>query len=355
MLDRYIRRHLCQGFVIALLVLVSIFSFLDFVEEIDDTVFGNYGVLDALWFILMTVPERALWLVPVSALLGTLIGLGMLDQGSELTVMRSAGLSAGRIRWAVLKAAALLIGIVIVFAQFISPALGERAWRARALAIAGDIVLRKESGTNFWFRDGRRFISIRDMVYGRIPTGIEIYEFDDDGKLIVFTEAREAERRDGGAWLLRDVTEKCFSDRKIARQHRDSLLWREFLSPEYGAVIELDADSLAPSDLYRYARDLRARGQSADRYELSFWRKINVPLALVAMVMVALPFVLGRRERPGAGLRLLIGAGIGVAFYVIDQMIAQIGLLTGINAAITATVPALSLFVVALIIWKRVA
>lgn len=352
--DRYIRRHLAQGFLLVLLVLVSIFTFLDFVEELDDIALGHYDAIDAFIFVLMTVPERALWLVPVSALLGSLIGLSILDQGNELTVMRAAGVSPRTIGWSVVKATGLLLVIVIVFAQYISPALGERAWRARALAIAGDIVLRKHGGTNFWFRDGRRFISIRDMVYGRIPTGIEIYEFSDEGELTTFTEAREARREDDGAWLLKDVVRKRVNGFSVDVERLSDLHWEAFLSPEQGAVIELDAESLAPTDLFYYARDLRARGQSADRYELTLWRKVNVPFATLAMVLFVVPFVFGQHDRGGVGQRVLLGSGLGIVFYLIDQVLAQLGLLAEFNPALTATAPAGILFLIALFMLRRV-
>jgi len=352
-LDRYIHSQLMKGFVIVFVILVSVFSFLDFVEELDDTALGNYSVFDAVVFVVMTIPERAVWLVPICALLGCLIGLSLLDHGNELTVMRTSGVSARRIVWSVFKATGWLLAIVFVFEQFISPALGERAWRDRALAIAGDIILRKESGTNFWFRDGRRFISIRDMAYGRIPTGIEIYEFDEQAELTVFTEAREAQRDTEGVWQLQDVIRKRTRGMKIDVETLPSLRWDGFLSPKQGAVIELEAESLSPTDLYYYAKDLRARGQNANRYELAFWRKLNIPLATIAMVLIALPFAFAPFERGGIGKRVLLGAAVGVMFYLIDQVVAQIGLLTTFNPALTALLPAATLFVIGLAFLRR--
>jgi lipopolysaccharide export system permease protein len=55
-IDRYIQAQLAKGFLIVLIVLVSMFSFLDFVEELDDTTLGNYHVLDAAVFVIRTVP-----------------------------------------------------------------------------------------------------------------------------------------------------------------------------------------------------------------------------------------------------------------------------------------------------------
>lgn len=353
-LDRHIRMHLTQGFVLVLLVLVSVFSFLDFVEELDDINLGNYDVIDAIIFVILTTPERALWLVPVSALLGCLIALSVLEHGNELSVMRAAGVPIRLIGWSILKATGMLLVLVVIFAQFINPSLGERAWRDRALAIAGDIVVRKDSGTNFWFRDGRRFISIRDMVYGRIPTEIEIYEFNEGGELALFTEAREAQPESSGTWLLTDVVRKRFNGFKIEVERLPMLRWDSFLSPAQGAVIQLDAESLAPSDLYYYSRDLRSRGQRADRYELVLWRKLNVPFATLAMVLLAIPFVFGPHDRRGIGRPVLFGAGVGVLFYMVDQVLAQIGLLAKINPALTATAPTAFLFMVALILMRRV-
>lgn len=352
-LDRYIRRHLIQGFVLVLVVLVSLFSFVDFAEELDDIALGNYDAIDAVIFIILTVPERALWLVPVSALLGILFALSVMDRNNELTIMRAAGTSARRITWSVVKTAGLIILVVIIFAQFISPALGDRAWRNRALAIAGDIVLRKESGTNFWFRDGRRFISIRDMLYGRIPTEIEIYEFSEQGELSVFTRAREAQPESDGTWQLIDVVQKEYDGFEVSVTTIPTLQWEAFLSPAQGAVIQLDAESLSPTDLYSYSRDLRARGQRADRYELTLWRKLNIPIATFAMVLIAIPFVFGTRERGGIGKRMLFGAGLGIVFYMVDQVLAQIGLLTNLNPALTSTIPSLILLSAALFMLRR--
>lgn len=355
-IDRYIQAQLAKGFLIVLIILVSMFSFLDFVEELDDTTLGNYHVLDAAVFVIMTVPERALWLIPICALLGCLVGLSLLANGNELTAMRAAGVSGRRIVWSVVRTTGLLLVVVVIFAQVIIPKLGERAWRDRALAIAGDIVLRKESGTNFWFRDGRRFISIRDMAYGRIPTGIEIYEFDDDASLSVFTEAREAKRDENGVWILQDVTRKRTRGMKLELEleRLPSLAWDGFLSPKQGAVIELDAESLSPTDLYYYARDLRARGQNSNRYELAFWRKLNIPIATIAMVLIALPFAFAPHERGGIGKQVLSGGAIGVVFYLTDQVIAQIGLLTTFNPALTALGPACVLLMIGLVALRTV-
>ena len=69
-LDRYITVNLLKGFVVVMLLLLAIFTFLDFVEELDDISQGKYEIADAFVYVMLTAPERALTLVPVAALLG---------------------------------------------------------------------------------------------------------------------------------------------------------------------------------------------------------------------------------------------------------------------------------------------
>ncbi len=353
-LDRYIRATILKGFVLVMMLLLCVFSFLDFVEELHDTGTGYYGLTDAMVYVLLTLPERGLVLVPITALLGCLLGMGGLSHNNELVAMRAAGVSTRRIGWSALKTGLLLMVAVVILAEFVVPKMAQYAWRQRNLTMSGDISFRTESGNSFWFRDGQRFIRVRDMVYGRIPTHIEIYEFDETGELKEFTHAAAAERDPNGDWLLKDVKQKRITGTKITAKQLPELKWESFLSPEQGAVMELDVDRLAPSDLYYYARDLRSRGQNAERYDLALWRKISIPLSTGAMILIAIPFVFGVLKLAGTGQRVMAGSGVGTAYYLGDQITAQAGLLLGLNPALTATAPVLLLLLVALWLLRHI-
>jgi len=59
-----------------LLVLVAIFSFFSFIDQLDDLGRGRYGLAAVIQYILLSMPRLTYELFPVSALIGTLIGLG---------------------------------------------------------------------------------------------------------------------------------------------------------------------------------------------------------------------------------------------------------------------------------------
>ncbi|MCK5656506.1 MAG: LptF/LptG family permease, partial [Deltaproteobacteria bacterium] len=105
-LDRYIGVSFIQGFLLVIFILVSLFSFLEFVVQLDDIGKGNYQLLDAFAYIGLTIPRRVLDMVPMAALLGSIIALGMLADKGELIVMRASGLSVQRICFSVLATGA---------------------------------------------------------------------------------------------------------------------------------------------------------------------------------------------------------------------------------------------------------
>ncbi len=78
---------------LVMVVIICLAVMFTFIAEQGDTGTGHYGSLDAFWFSLMSVPQQAWELLPIGALIGSMLGLGSLASGSELTVARTAGVS----------------------------------------------------------------------------------------------------------------------------------------------------------------------------------------------------------------------------------------------------------------------
>jgi len=352
-LDGYIRTNVVRGVLVVMAVLLAVFSFLEFVDELDETGAGRYGPWQALAFVLMTLPARALALLPVAALLGALLGLGALQARNELLAMRAGGVPVRRIGWAVLQAGALVLLVAALAAETVVPALAQHAWRGRTLALGEALTTGTEQDGSFWFRDGHRFINIETMRFGRLPVGIEIFEFDAEGRLVAHVLAREAAFDGQRGWLLEDAQIKRIGPGTVRVEQRPQMVWDAFLIPREGVVTELDVDSLSPSELYRHAADLRRRGQSAERFELALWRRIGIPIAALGMLLLTMPFVFGGSGRRGMGPRLVAGSGVGIGFYLGDQIFAQTGLLLDLNPALTALAPPLLLLLAGLWFVRR--
>ena len=129
--------------------------------------------------------------------------------------------------------------------------------------------------------------------------------------------------------------------------------WEGFLTPEQIRILALPSETLSPLDLYHYVNYLHDSGQSADRYELALWQKISLPLATLAMVLLSVPFAFGSLRGVSVGKRLILGSMAGLAFYLINQILANLGLLMGLNMALTVMMPVIAVSGLAVWLLRR--
>ena len=132
LLDRYVIRSMLGGVVLVMIVLLVLGALFIFVGQQDDIGTGSYTVLDALWFTALNIPQQVYELLPISALIGALVGLGTLARGSEITIMRAAGWSVWRLAGAVALGALLLFGFAVLVGEYLGPPLQQMAKQQKA-------------------------------------------------------------------------------------------------------------------------------------------------------------------------------------------------------------------------------
>ena len=96
-IDLYIGKSFTRCFLLVLSILGFLFSFFEFILELDEVGKGHYQLNDALSYVLLTLPGRLLDLIPHSSLLGGIIALGLLADKNELVAMNAGGISVRRI------------------------------------------------------------------------------------------------------------------------------------------------------------------------------------------------------------------------------------------------------------------
>lgn len=126
-LDLYIGRTIISTTALVLATFVGLSGIIKYVEQLRKVGRGVYDLTHALYFVLLSVPRDVEMFFPMAALLGALIGLGMLASSSELVVMQAAGFSKLDIGLSVLKTAVPLMLIVMTLGQWGLQKL--RKWR----------------------------------------------------------------------------------------------------------------------------------------------------------------------------------------------------------------------------------
>jgi lipopolysaccharide export system permease protein len=346
-LDRYISITFVAGFFLVLSVLVSLFSILELLVQLDEIGKGSYQIPQALIFVLLTVPTRITDLLPVSALLGSIIALGFLADRDELLAMQAMGVSVARIGVSALATVAILSVATAILGEFVAPKLEQRARTLRSRAVSGPGILMTKHG--FWARRGDTFVHVGNALHGGLAANLEIYESDGEGRLTMFAHANEALIRDDKAWVLCNVEQKLISDEVITTKRLPTLTLESFLSTEQVALLELPPYSLSAADLRDYIEVLRKRGQDVDRYTLALWQKVTMPLTTCAMVLLSFPFVFGPPRARTTGFRITMAAVVGVTFYLANQIMGHMGILLHLHPSITTLAPVAA--VVGIAIW----
>ena len=126
----------------------------------------------------------------------------------------------------------------------------------------------------------------------------------------------------------------------------NTLNWTSFVSPEDIATLTKPPESLSPLELFRHVEFLRSTGQDADSYALALWRKIGSALMTIAMLLLSIPFVFGS-IRSGLSNKLVFASLIGIAVYLLDQIIANTGLILQLNPALIALAPGFTMIILA--------
>lgn len=348
---RYIAYQVLIGMFIATAVLLPLFSFFDLLDQLDDVGKGTYRAKDAFLYTFMLLPRRFIQIAPFIALLGTVAALGKLAINSELIALRVAGLSPLRISLAPLGVGLLLLLTLAALEQFIAPQLQQKAISYRAIALNQSAELGRDLG--IWTRNERNILRIGHMLHAKRAADIEILHLDETGFLSAHTHAQYADIIDNDLWNLTNVTVRTFIDDQILSTHANLGRWASFLNPKDISTLTKPPESLSPLELLQHVNFLRNTGQDADSYALALWRKAGGALMTIAMLLISIPFVFGS-IRSGLGNKLVFAAIIGIAVYLLDQIIANTGLLLRINPIFVALFPSIFLILIANLWLRRV-
>ena len=336
-LEWYIARHVILAILVVLLVVVGldfVSSLLDGLNDVDEF-FTFWSLLE---YLMLTVPRRIYEFIPLSSLVGCLIGLGLLASHSELTVMRAAGFSTRRILLAVFKPVVLLAVIALILGQFIAPQTEQRAQSLKALAQASGGALSSRYG--IWHREDQLFIHINAVEPGGIIHGITRYRFDTSRQLVESSYARIG-HYENGQWRLQDVNRTEFVDGRTRTERRSEERWQSGLTPELLSVIVVDPVDLPISGLWSYASYLQEQGVKADTYLLAFWTKLLQPLAILALVLIGVSFIFGPLRSVTVGQRVVAGVIFGLLFKFSQDLLGPASTVFGFPPVIAVLLPVL--------------
>jgi lipopolysaccharide export system permease protein len=335
-LDRYIGSHVLLAILTVLGIIVGLALLFAFIDELGD-VKGSYSTLNAATYVLLTTPARIYEMLPMAALIGCLIGLGTLASSSELTIMRAAGVSLGRIVLAVMKPMLLLMLVGVLIGEYVAPWSENIAQASRSSAQgAGEA---QSSKRGLWHRQGDEFVHINAVQPSGLLLGVTRYRFDDQRQLLSASFARRA-RYNGSEWLLSDVATTHFRGDRTEVVKAAEERWDVQLTPQLVGTVIMEPDALSVTGLWRYIHYLGDQGLNNGRYWLAFWTKVLQPAVTVALVLLAISFIFGPLRSVTLGQRIFTGVIVGFVFRILQDLLGPASQVFGFSPLLAVAVPA---------------
>ncbi len=326
------------GVLASLVLLVDLIENMRFAGKVPD---GDFAL--ALSMTLLRAPSLTQALIPFVFLFGSILMFHQLNRRSEISVMRSAGLSV----WRLLGPSALVAAIsgffIITAIDPLSAGLLAQAEGLKARVQGGDKNLVSIFGDGIWLRQrdasGMLIINAANFDNDRAALDdVKIWRFDSEN---LFQERMDAEAAflSGRTLELHDVS---------LRSHDSE---QERHTPIYAVRTSLTADNLrervAPPEtlsiwsLPRFIILAETAGVPTVRYNIRFHDLCSTPLKLLAMVLIAAAFSM-RPARSGGALGLAVLSILaGFALFIISEISTALGESGFAPAALAAWIPAI--------------
>jgi lipopolysaccharide export system permease protein len=351
LLSGYLMRAILSSTVLVLVVLLALGGLFEFIGQLDITE-GRYGIPQALLFAGLRLPQLSFEMLPIAALIGSLLGLGALANNSELVVMRTAGISVARLAGMVAMSGAVLVAITALIGEFIGPPLDYFARTMRDEARFEQDS--RDFGNATWVKDGPVILHLE-----RINTEFEfgalyMFRFNDDNSLESIARAENSGIDDADNWILENFKETRFVDDSIQVVESSVAVESFDLDSEMLGITLVKPVSLSARGLISYIRYLRRNELNSQRYETELWSRIARTATVVVMPVLALAFVFGSLRSAGSGGRLMLGVMLGLAYFLASEMTANSGQVFNLNPAFVIWLPSIALVVVTAFALSRV-
>ncbi|MEY4506612.1 MAG: hypothetical protein RL297_1190 [Pseudomonadota bacterium] len=337
-LRRYLYGEIVRSIGFVLLAFLTLFVFFDLVEELNDlgrstsaTPELKYALHHVLMYLGLQLPTRIYELLPMAVLIGTVWVLARLASTSEFTILRTSGLGPWRALRTLLGLGLGTVVLTFSVGDYLAPWASQQAQLLKA-QFEGRI---SQGATGVWLkeRQGERHFSINigAMNPDRSLENIRIFEFINEGALVSTARASQGVIAPQG-WLLSDVQRREFQAGRLKNNssplvvsHLSEWTWPTDITAEMIAVALLQPERMRTVDLFGYIQHLNNNEQSAQRYEIEFWRKVFYPLSCLVMVVLALPFAYLHTRAGGVAGYVFVGVMIGISFFLLNNMFGFIG------------------------------
>jgi LPS export ABC transporter permease LptG/LPS export ABC transporter permease LptF len=333
LVDTYILSNFVTYLVLVLISFVSLELIRNFFELISDMLRNNIPLWKMFQYLFFLSPQLIYEMLPVSVLVAVLAAFGVMSKSNEITAFKACGVSLFRLAAPILVISTLLSGGLFAF-DFYYVAGANR----RQEALRDEI---KGRATQTYLKPERKWI------LGQNSARIFNYRyFDNSGEENTMNEASVFELEPKTFRLVRQIYARsahwsaplktwvfedgwsCKYEGAFCHEYApfQAMTFPELTeAPEYFLKEARQDKQMNFLVLDAYIKDLVQSGfEGTVKLKVRLYRKFSVPLFVLMMAMIAIPFgflVGNRGAMAGVGLSI----GIAIGYLGIGQLFEKLG------------------------------
>jgi LPS export ABC transporter permease LptG/LPS export ABC transporter permease LptF len=338
LLDVYTSRQYIQVFVLSILSALGVFYIATFIDLADKLFKGSATTMMLLRFFYYQTPQYLYYIVPIAALVGTLVTIGVMTKNSELIVMRACGMSLYRAALPLMLFAILASVGLFGLQEFVLAPANHQADRLER--VIRKYPSQERSAINAWAASNSGDIYHYDLFDPAVDRFVRFtqYHFDPqtwrlsdviyaDGVVSPVATA-DPSRRD---WTAQRGWRRTLSVANDGKTAKTAVAFVPFESrtmslepPEYFKADLPDPEKMNFSQLRTHIAQLRASGAPSISAIVRLQRKVAFPFATLIMALLAVPFAVTTGRR-GALYGIGIGIAMSITYWVIFQVFTAMG------------------------------
>ena len=326
LLDVYVGKAYLRVLALAFAGMLGIFYIGSFIDWSDNLFKGQATPAQLASYMYYSTPQFVYYVLPLSALVATLVTIGLLTKSSELIVMRACGVSLYRTALPLVVLGLLWSAALFGLEESVLAASNRRAAELKHLMRGGqprtfDVLSRQ------WVagRDGRLYHYTYFDPRTRTLSGLEVYRFSDKPwGLAEAMTIKQAAYTPAGTWDAQQGWHRTFAGSDVKSYEPFVARPLAFEEASYFGTEQPDADRLSFTNLRRYIAALRVSGFDVVTYRVALHRKVAFPFVALVMTLIAVPFAVTTGRR-GALFGIGLGLLLAISYWGLTAVFGAIG------------------------------
>jgi len=351
----YVCKTIINTSLIMIIAFSAIFIIFTYIEQVRSIGQGAYTATSAFLYVLYIIPLNLYNLMPFCALLGSLMGLGLLAGNSEITVMRASGMSTAQIAKGIVLAGVILGIFTFIMGGYIAPYYLKKSQVLLRMAKFGAINDSLFSNDTLWIKEEDGLVRIGQLNPETLEArDIQDFKINNKTSELDFIEISKQAEYSGekNAELIHAYKVDMRSDDKIKYTLKDKKSWASVLPISVAKILKLDSQYLNFTEVVKYVF-IKDKENTKSSVFLTFWQIIFQPISLLILMLIAVPFCIGSARSSSLGFKLIIGAVLGFMFYLLNQMFGPLSMVYKVPTFLSASIPSFIALFLLVFLFKK--